>query len=77
MKSKTLSLMFAGAWIVTTVTTVAQEQRSYHHYKLIDVGTFGAPSSWMTSPGVMRLGLLNNQGTLTGQADTSGVDPFC
>jgi probable HAF family extracellular repeat protein len=49
----------------------------YHHYRLMDVGTFGGPNSWMSSPGVMRLGLFNNQGTLTGEAETSAIDPYC
>jgi hypothetical protein len=48
----------------------------YHHYQVVDVGTFGGPSSWMTNPAVVRLGLFSNQGTLTGEADTSVVDPF-
>jgi probable HAF family extracellular repeat protein len=56
----------------------AEEQNNkHHHYQVVDVGTFGGPSSWMTNPAVVRLGLFNNQGTLTGEADTSGVDPFC
>lgn len=75
------SFVIMIAWFLTLPVTVsvagqAQNQR-YHHYKLIDVGTFGGPSSWMTNPAVVRLGLLNNQGTLTGEADTSDVDPFC
>jgi probable HAF family extracellular repeat protein len=53
------------------------QNNKHHHYKVVDVGTFGGPSSWMTNPAVVRLGLLNNQGALTGEADTSDVDPFC
>jgi len=49
----------------------------YHHYQINDVGTFGGPSSWLFSSGVVRYGLLNNQGTLAGAADTSAVDPYC
>lgn len=52
--------------------------QGHHHYKLVDVGTFGGPQSWIFSPGVvLRLGLLNNQGALAGSADTSGADPYC
>jgi probable HAF family extracellular repeat protein len=50
----------------------------HHHYKLIDLGTFGGPQSYINGfeyhGGVQT---LNNAGTLTGWADTSMVDPFC
>jgi uncharacterized membrane protein len=49
----------------------------YRHYQLVDVGTFGGPQSWMPSTSPARIGLLNNQGTLTGSADTLAVDPYC
>jgi uncharacterized membrane protein len=49
----------------------------YHHYQLVDVGTFGGPQSYLFNPGVVvRSGLLNNQGTLAGSADTA-IDPRC
>lgn len=64
--------------LTATCKLAAQEHNTkHHHYKLIDVGTFGGPSSWMSNPAVVRLGLLNNQGTLTGEAETSAVDPYC
>jgi len=67
--------------LALTAETRAQDVRvqphQYHHYQLIDVGTFGGPQSWMLSPGAARAGLLNNQGTLTGSADTLAVDPYC
>lgn len=57
---------------------VAQEHNSrHHHYELVDVGTFGGPNSWMSNPAVVRLGLFNNQGTLTGEAETPAMDPYC
>jgi uncharacterized membrane protein len=49
----------------------------YHHYQINDVGTFGGPQSWMPTTSPARIGLLNNQGTLTGSADTLAVDPYC
>jgi probable HAF family extracellular repeat protein len=55
--------------------------KKHLHYKLIDLGTFGGPFSYLaTSNGVTGPGainqVLNNQGTVVGWADTSAVDPF-
>jgi probable HAF family extracellular repeat protein len=60
-----------------TAQDVHVQPHKYHHYQINDVGTFGGPQSWQFSPGVARSGLLNNQGTLAGSADTSAVDPYC
>jgi probable HAF family extracellular repeat protein len=53
------------------------QPHQYHHYQLVDVGTFGGPQSWQFDVGAARLGLLNNQGMLVGSADTLTVDPYC
>jgi len=42
-------------------------------YKLIDFGTFGGPASYFSNG---FDGILNNQGTAVGWADTSTPDPF-
>jgi probable HAF family extracellular repeat protein len=50
----------------------------YHHYQIIDVGTFGGPQSFLSQiGGLPRAGILNNRGTLTGAAETLTVDPYC
>jgi probable HAF family extracellular repeat protein len=49
----------------------------YHHYQFIDVGTFGGPQSFLFFGGLGANGVLNNQGTLAGWADTSTIDPLC
>ena len=79
MKTKTSIVMIALFLLAAAgIQLAAQEHNTkHHHYKVIDVGTFGGPSSWMTNPAVVRLGLLDNQGMLTGEADTSVVDSFC
>jgi uncharacterized membrane protein len=57
--------------------TEPDHPHQYHHYQLVDVGTFGGPQSWLPSTSPARIGLLNNKGTLTGSADTLAVDPYC
>jgi probable HAF family extracellular repeat protein len=44
-----------------------------HRYKLIDLGTFGGPQSYLPPIGT---GVLNNQGVVAGSADTPTPDPF-
>lgn len=52
----------------------AQEHHANHpHYKLIDIGTFGGPASYFSNGAD---GILNNQGTAAGWADTPTPDPF-
>ena len=55
-----------------------QKPNQNHHYQLIDMGTFGGPSSWLattnqvTAPGGINQ-VLNNQGTFVGWGDTPTV----
>jgi probable HAF family extracellular repeat protein len=76
-------------WIVTLAVSSAlampvrlaaqdnakQDQpHKYHHYQLIDIGTFGGPnSSFVGPPPSTRL--LNNSGAAVGGADTPAPDP--
>ena len=46
----------------------------YHHYQLIDVGTFGGPNSSYTLPSP-ETRLLSNSGMAVGGADTPTSDP--
>jgi len=48
----------------------------YHHYQLIDVGTFGGPNSSFVLPSP-ELRLLSNSGVAVGGADTPTLDPLC
>ena len=74
MKSKTLM------WITPTILfgvlvlpawLAAQNTR----YKLIDIGTFGGPSSTVPGPGVV---IVSNRGAIVGAADTPTSDsPDC
>jgi probable HAF family extracellular repeat protein len=49
----------------------------YHHYQIVDPGTFGGPQSWTFTPEWARAGFLNNQGTFAASAETSAVDLYC
>jgi uncharacterized membrane protein len=49
----------------------------YHHYQIVDPGTFGGPQSWTFTPEWARAGFINDQGTFAASADTSAVDPTC
>jgi probable HAF family extracellular repeat protein len=47
---------------------------THHHYKLIDLGTFGGPNSaYFSDPVVVS---VNNRGVVVGGADTSMADPY-
>ena len=72
-----LAMLAIPVQLAAQNTVKPHHPHKYHHYQINDVGTFGGPSSWLFSPGVVRYGLLNNQGTLAGAADTSAVDPYC
>jgi hypothetical protein len=62
--------------LATPTRMAAQDSTSqnhkHHHYKLIDLGTFGGPTSWVSNPDAKD---LNNRGTVQGWADTSVPDP--
>jgi probable HAF family extracellular repeat protein len=59
------------------VAQVVQQQPMHHHYRLIDLGTFGGPQSFLNGfeySGPLRN--LNNMGLLAGWSDTSTLDPY-
>jgi hypothetical protein len=81
MKSRVWSFAAAltlFATLAIPVQLAAQDKQDhphqYHHYQLIDLGTFGGPNTNFVSQGVGAQ-VLNNRGTVTGSADTSILDP--
>jgi probable HAF family extracellular repeat protein len=89
MKSRTL--IFATAMTLLVVLAMplplaAQDSKaqakapSHHHYQLIDMGTFGGPSSYLNAlsdggfNGTAKV--LNRRGIIAGWADTPTQDPF-
>jgi probable HAF family extracellular repeat protein len=94
MKSRILmsvTAMTLLAALAMPVQFAAQEQQKpkpqHHHYQVIDIGTFGGPSSYFNDLSLSdRFGfgccpygfakVLNQQGILAGWADTSMPDPY-
>jgi probable HAF family extracellular repeat protein len=62
--------------LASPVPMAAQDNRDQHHkphrYKLIDVGTFGGPTSSL----ILDSRVLNTHGSLVGWADTPAPDPY-
>jgi probable HAF family extracellular repeat protein len=83
MKSQTTTIITGTLLLAMTAAMTiptrleAQEQKeqakAHHHYKLIDMGTFGGHNGGIVNPSA---GTLNGRGALVGAADTADVDPF-
>ena len=83
MNLKKLAITFAfvlGVVFASELPLSAQEPTKHHHYKLIDLGTFGGPQGYLDPDNGLEIGnsspLLTKNGTVTGFADTSMPDLF-
>lgn len=72
---KSSGLLCTFALLAISVQLAAQELPKHHHYKLIDVGTFGGPNAYLSYPlpGEVQ---LNQRGLVVGVADTPSSDPY-
>jgi probable HAF family extracellular repeat protein len=73
------ALLALVAALLLPLQLFAQPPAMHHHYKLIDIGTFGGPQSYppVTGTELLAAGLeLNNSGVLVGFADTTIPDPI-
>jgi probable HAF family extracellular repeat protein len=60
--------------LVTVAQTPAQEQTAkHHHYKFVELGTFGGPQSLVNGEPSVRV--INDAGAVVGVADTSTLTP--
>jgi probable HAF family extracellular repeat protein len=68
------------ALLAVSLRLRAQEKHAkHHHYKLIDLGTFGGPASHFNFGHPITFssgGIVNQHGTAVGFAETSTPDPF-
>lgn len=81
-----VSVLLAIAIVVVALTRSSRlaaqngAVSGHHHYKLIDLGTFGGPQSHVNSGSGQNSpnfsSILNQSGTVTGWADTPAPDPF-
>jgi probable HAF family extracellular repeat protein len=63
----------AGLSISLQVAAQQHPLAQHHHYKLIDIGTFGGPSGGIVNPSSLG---LNNRGMMVGASDTAAADPY-
>jgi len=70
----TVIALFAA--LAIPVRLAAQQNHKHHHYKVIDTGTLGGPSSFL---GFEQSRNINNRGVLAASTDTSTLNspPFC
>lgn len=61
------------ALLIVTRTSAQAQNAKHHHYKFIDLGTFGGPQSGVN--GEPSVQVINNAGTLVGVADTPMLTP--
>ena len=68
-------ITLCAAMALPFVSSAQEQKAQHHHYKLIDLGTFGGPNSYYFSAPVVES--VNNKGMVVGGADTSLPDPTC
>jgi probable HAF family extracellular repeat protein len=59
--------------LISSAQEQKEEKNEHRHYKVIDVGTFGGPTSLFSGPDSR---VINDRGTATGVADTAIPDPY-
>lgn len=68
------AILFAGLSVCLSAQA-APGHHKYSRYRLIDLGTFGGPQSYVSFPNFYAK-VLNNRGMVAGYADTPDPDPF-
>jgi probable HAF family extracellular repeat protein len=77
LKLLRLAAVICALTALSLPTTAQEGPAKHHHYKLIDMGSFGGPQSYIN--GFEYLGPIqdvNDAGMLAGWADTSEQDPY-
>jgi probable HAF family extracellular repeat protein len=74
MKSRSLALIIATLVLTRLAAPNYLPAQEHHHYKLIDIGTFGGPSIGLAVEPIAQI--LNNQGVAVGEANTGMANPY-
>ena len=80
MKTRSYSSILMTTLFALAIPLSGAAARNHHHYKLVDLGTFGGPTAYgsINGPGLQ---LINNSGVVSSFADTAMPDPnaptFC
>jgi probable HAF family extracellular repeat protein len=61
------------ALAIPAILAAQRQNTQYPHFKLIDLGTLGGANSFVGTPAT---GLINRQGTVVAEADTTIPDPY-
>jgi probable HAF family extracellular repeat protein len=75
VKSSTLVLISATLLLTTLAAPIRLAAQEHARYKLIDLGTFGGPQSYVYIPDNYA-SVFNDRDTVAGWADTSELDPY-
>ena len=73
MKTRSYSSILITTLFALALPVSATAAQQHHHYKLVDLGTFGGPVSYFSNG---NDGIINSQGIAAGWADTSTPDPY-
>ena len=72
-----IGVILAFVAVLPVELTFGTPKASPPQYRLIDMGTFGGPASYLTNPGNgLGFSVLNDAGVLVGRSDTSTFDPI-
>jgi probable HAF family extracellular repeat protein len=72
-----LGVIFALSAVLPLQLAGSPAKAQHTHYKLIDMGTFGGPASYLTDPGNgAGFLVLNDAGVLVGRSDTPVFNPI-
>src|SRR5215470_8009574 len=72
-----IPMWITGTILLAAMALPAEMAAQSTRYKLIDMGTFGGPASYLTDPGNgPGFSVLNDAGVLVGRSDTSTYDPL-
>ena len=65
------TVLFIALATLAPLPAQGETAKKHHRYKLIDVGTFGGPQSYLT----FYAQVLNSHGVVAGYSDTTAADP--